>query len=156
MTVFIELIPDSRKICIEDLINRTVQEPSKKEFDELEEKDRERTGIKGDLTDVQGRRYNGGKLGRININAKSVPFDQNRVMLQTPIKGSDYVNASWIQNVKENGLYDDVYGFLHWTTMNIILTQNPTPDARQHYLQLINEQRIDALIHIGSDNDFPD
>ena len=158
MTTFIDLIPDSREICIEELINRTVQEPSKKEFDELEEMDRDRTGIKGDLTDVQGRRYNNGKLGKININAKSVPFDQNRVMLQTPIKGSDFVNASWIQNVKEYGLYDikTAYGFLHWTSMNIILTQNSTPDTRQHYLQLIHEQRIDALIHIGSDNDFPD
>ena len=156
MTVFIDLIQDSREICIEDLMNKTVQEPSKKEFDDLDEKDRERSGIKGDLTNFQGCKYNNGKLGKININAKSVPFDQNRVMLQTSIKGSNYVNASWIQNVNENGLYDDVYGFLHWTTMNMILTQDPTPDTRQHYLQLINEQRIDALIHIGSDNDFQD
>ena len=137
------------------MISRTVQEPSKKEFDELDKKGKERGGIKGDLTDAQGRRYNEEKYGKMNIKKNVIPYDQNRVVLRTPIIGSDYINATWLQRIKANDLYDDLYDFLPSTSMNIILTQTPTSDTRQHYLQLINDQRIDVLINIGSDKDFP-
>ena len=74
--------------------------------------------------------------------------------LETPIKGVDYVNASWIQNVKESNAYDDLYDFMPASSMSIILSQDPTPDTKEHYLRLIHEQRIDVVVHIGSDKNL--
>ena len=63
MTTFIDLIPDSREICIKELINRTVQEPSKKEFDELEEKDR----LIQELQMERGRLQDENRISRMSL-----------------------------------------------------------------------------------------
>ena len=146
---------DSREISIESLLKNTVRVPTREEFDELEKNDRKRSGINSDLTMSQGRRYNDGKHGKMNIDRNVLPYDQNRVKLENSIKGVDYINASWVQRVKECSTYDDLYDFMPSSSMNIILTQDPTPDTKQHYLRLIHEQRIDVIVHIGSEKNIP-
>ena len=136
-------------------MHNKVHIPKRKEFDELEENDRKRAGITSGLTTSQGQRYNGGNDKMINVNKSVLPYDQNRVKLQTLINGMDYINASWIQKVKEDSAYDDLYDFMPSSGMNIILTQDPTSDTMPHYLQMILEQRIDIIVHIGSERNVP-
>ena len=133
-------------------MNNEITEPSEEEFKELEENDRKRSEIKSDLTMAQGRRYNDGKNGKLNINKKFLPYDQTRIKLKTPINGVDYINASWIQTA--NNIYDDVYEFLPSSKINFLLTQDPTPDTHQHYYQMLFEQKVDLVVHIGSNENL--
>ena len=137
------------------MLDGTFQAPSKEEYDELEEKDRKRSGLSSDLTMSQGRRHNDGRNGIMNIKEDVLPYDQTRVLLETPINGVDYINASWVQKVKEMNVYEDVYEFLSTSKMNFILTQDPTKDTGQHFYQMIFEQNIDVIVHIGTDQKTP-
>ena len=150
-----EPIKSSHDISVDSLLDDTFQRPSKEEFDELEKKDRNRSGLTSDLTMSQGRRHNDGKNGIMNIKKDIIPYDQTRVKLQTPINGFDYINASWVQKIKANNVYDDVYDFLSTSKMNFILTQNPTKDTKQHFYQMIFEQNVDVIVHIGTDQKTP-
>ena len=143
----LDALTNSRDILVEALLNNEITEPTEEEFKELEENDRKRSSIKSDLTMSQGRRYNDGKNGKLNINKKFLPYDQTRIKLKTPINGIDYINASWIQ--KANNIYDDVYEFLSSSKINFILTQDPTPDTQQHYFQMMYEQKVDLAVHVG-------
>ena len=128
--------------------------PSKEEFDELEAIDKERQGITSVLTMSQGKRYNDGKSGRFNIDKNILPYDQTRVKLKSPINGVDYINASWIKKIQEENHYDDLYNFLTTSKMNILLAQDPTADTKQHFYQMIFEQHVDIIVHIGSDENL--
>lgn len=57
-----------------------------------------------------------------------VPFDDNRVKLVQPVRGSNYINASWIQGQRE------------------IVTQGPLPNTIAHFLQMILEQNVEAIV----------
>ena len=129
--------------------------PSKEEFEELKDNDRKRNHITSDLTTSQGKRYNDEKFGKLNINKDILPYDQTRVKLKSPINKVDYINASWVKRCKEENVYDDVYEFLTNARMNFILTQDPTEDTKQHYYQMILEQQIDVMVHVGSDPNLP-
>ena len=146
---------NDRNVSVDSLLSNTFRMLPKKEFEELEENDRKRSGIKSDKTMSHGRKYNDGKNGKMNINSDVLPYDQTRVELRTPINGVDYVNASWIQKVKDGNLYDDIYNFLPTSKINFILTQDPTIDTQQHFYQMVFEQQIDLIVHIGSNNKLP-
>ena len=103
----------------------------------------------------QGQRYNDGKRGRLNIQKNILPYDQTRVTLKKPIKNVDYINASWIQTANEGNVYDDVYDFLASSKINFILTQDPTQDSHHHYFQMMYEQKVDVIVHVGSDRNLP-
>ena len=128
--------------------------PDEEEFEELQENDRKRLKLASDLKVSEGMLCNRGKSGVINICKDVLPYDQNRVKLEVHIDGTDYINAAWLQKVEDTNLYDDLYNFLPASDMNIILTQDPTLDKRQHYLQMLHEQNVDLVIHIGSDNNL--
>ena len=96
------------------------------------------------------------------------PFDHNRVRLQTPINGSDYINASHITgknselvSVRESR-YKDMSQKLssqhkthspqtnldsaRFSNINFIASQGPLPNTCVHHLQMIFEQEIDLVI----------
>ena len=114
-----ENLATPRDISIDDLLKNTFPLPSEDEFEELEENDRKRTGIQSDLTMAQGRRFNDGRQGQLNINRDILPYDQTRVKLRSPINKIDYINASWIQTSHEE-VYDDLYEFLASSKINFI------------------------------------
>ena len=145
MLCILESVLKYGDVFVEELLESDIQDPPQDEFKKLEENDKKRKGIASDLTTSQGRRYNDGKKGNLNINKSSLPYDQTRVKLKTPIDGVDYINASWIQKVKEDNLYDDVYQFLPSTKINFILTQDPTPDSQQYFHQ-IHRMASDLLL----------
>ena len=135
------------------MLKNTFPLPSKEEFEELEDNDRMRTGIQSDLTMTQGRRYNDGRHGKLNINKDIIPYDQTRVKLRSPINKIDYINATFIQTSHEV-VYDDLYEFLASSKINFILTQDPTQDTQHHFYQMVFEQQADVIVHVGSDRNF--
>ena len=91
----------------------------------------------------------------MNIKKDILPYDQTRVKLKTTINGVDYINASWIQRAKESHVYDEVYEFLPASKINFLLTQDPTKDTEQHFYQMMYEQQVDLIVHVGSDENLP-
>ena len=57
-----------------------------------------------------------------------VPYDHNRVTLEEDIDGEDYINASWISG------------------RQFIATQGPLPGTIVHFLQMIVEQKVEAIV----------
>ena len=57
-----------------------------------------------------------------------LPYDDNRVILNSHIDDTDYMNASWITGRRE------------------IATQGPLPNTVVHFLQMICEQNVDAIV----------
>ena len=152
---FLEPVRKPRDVSIDELVDNTFKVPTKEEFQELEDNDRKRNEIESNLTMAQGQRYNDGKHGRFNINKDVIPYDQTRVKLKTPINGIDYINASWIQRFTESNPYDDVYDYLQAAQINFLLTQDPTSDTEQHYYQMMYEQKVDIIVHVGSNKNLP-
>ena len=148
---FSGLIRKPTDVSIDALVENKFMLPALQEFRELDENDRKRSGLKSNLTMAQGQRYNDGKNGKFNINREVLPYDQTRVKLKTPINGIDYINASWIQRITESNPYEDVYKFLPAAKINFLLTQDPTPDTQEHFYQMMYEQHVDIIVHVGSD-----
>ena len=143
-----------RGIAIGTLINSSLRMPDEEEFEELQENDRKRLKLASDLKVSEGMLYNSGKSGVIDISKDVLPYDSNRVKLVVPIDGVDYINASWLQKAEDVNLYDDLYDFLSASDMNIILTQDPTVATKQQYLQMIHEQSVNLVVHVGSDKNL--
>ena len=57
-----------------------------------------------------------------------LPYDDNRVILNAHIDDTDYINASWITGRRE------------------IATQGPLPNTVVHFLQMICEQNVEAIV----------
>ena len=57
-----------------------------------------------------------------------LPYDDNRVILNAHIDDTDYINASWITGRRE------------------IATQGPLPNTVIHFLQMICEQNVEAIV----------
>ena len=94
-----------------------------------------------------------------------IPFDHNRVQLQTPINGTDYINASHITGMNADPLaaresrYKDTAFKLNnspnikseldparFSNINFIASQGPLPNTCLHHLQMIFEQKVDFVI----------
>ena len=118
--------------------------PLKDEYEELEENDRRRNGAMSDLMTSQGKRYNSGGNGKLNVDKLVLPYDQNRVILKTPVNGVDYINANWITRINKERVYEElIYNdYLPYAKINFILTQDPTVDSEAHYLRMIFEQEM--------------
>ena len=56
------------------------------------------------------------------------PYDENRVSLVPDANGDDYINASWIKGNRE------------------IAAQGPLVNTVVHFLQMIVEQKIEAIV----------
>ena len=73
-------------------------------------------------------------------NPALVPFTHNRVQLSDPIKGSTYINASWITN--ENCTDRD--GNIVSTCF--LASQAPTLETCPHHIQMIYRNQIDIVV----------
>lgn len=64
-----------------------------------------------------------------------MPYDHNRVVLQNPIKGCNYINASWIKNEKSEAEFP-----------TFIAAQGPLGHTIPHFLQMIIENKIKVIV----------
>ena len=65
-----------------------------------------------------------------------IPYDHARVVLTEPIKGCNYINASWIADI------DSAIGEHDFEDQGskIIVAQAPMEDTMLHFLQMLVEQ----------------
>ena len=69
-----------------------------------------------------------------------LPYDNNRVPLEEDVDGTDYINASWVNNEQKIG--DKAF------CNKLIAAQNPLAKTIVHFLQLITEQKIDSIVNL--------
>ena len=151
-------MPDAnpRKISVDSLLDNTFTKPSKEEFEELEETDRKRSGLTSDLTMSQGRRYNDGKKGKMNINKNILPYDQTRVKMKSPINGVDYINASWISQPSNEKEYDSLrmHPYLPMENVGLVVSDSPNESSLDRFYTMIYQHDVDLILHISNDESY--
>ena len=68
-----------------------------------------------------------------------IQYNKNRVKLQVPIDGDDYINASWItdgKTIKDNPCPGIAF----------IACQGPTVQTCPHHWQMIYENNVDVIV----------
>ena len=86
----------------------------------------------------------------IDFRYKNIlPYDHSRVKLLKEIGVSgDYINASWM-NMNSQEIKEEMYpGLKNHVCRNIsfISSQGPLPNTCNRHLQLIFEQKVDAVV----------
>ena len=102
------------------------------------------------VTTYQGQRYT--KKGCFNLHDNVLPFDHNRVILNNPIDECDYINATWLSQVSEEGDYDQLIytSYIPYFNIRFIVAQDPMSNTFPHHYQMMHENAVDilSLIHI--------
>lgn len=70
----------------------------------------------------------------LNRYSNIIPYNHNRVILNTGVEGQDYVNASWIRD--------------HSGERRFIATQGPLPETRQAFWQMILDQNVKLIVMV--------
>ena len=78
-----------------------------------------------------------------------LPYDHNRVELDEYVGDTDYINASWIAIEKPKQPIPQNQNF----SQKLIATQDPLPNTIVHFLQMITEQKIDAVVKLSKLSD---
>ena len=92
------------------------------------------------------------KLWQIKIYFRKhlgLPYDHNRVELDEYVGDTDYINASWIAIEKSKQPIPQNQNF----SQKLIATQDPLPNTIVHFLQMITEQKIDAVVKLSKLSD---
>ena len=134
----------SRSIPLRSIANGNVTPPALEEFEALISYN---GGITQRLTTSQGERFNHKKY-RYNQVAENLPFDQNRIRLQKPIDGCDYINACWISSQNEDTTYDEVIytDYPSYSKIKFAIGQEPLSNTMDHHVRMIHENRFDIII----------
>ena len=74
-----------------------------------------------------------------------MPYDQNLVSLSYPLKGTTYVNASWVSELSAGGSV---------TAVRAIAAQSPMPNTVHHFLQMAQENSVDVVVALSDGTDF--
>ena len=141
---------------INDFLGDVILEPTKYEFKKLKEQDQRKHVLKINA-DVARRRENVQLNRFINI----FPYDYNRIKLQLPISGNDYINGSHItgplsettrtstnetpgaRDSMEEGLCHD---YSKYDNINFLATQGPLPETLEQQWQAIYENDVDIIV----------
>ena len=94
----------------------------------------------------------------LNEDPSLIPYDRNRVVLCKPIKGVDYINATWINRPAGEGAYTlpIMSRYTKSTHMNVIVAQNPMAHTMNHYYQMLHENNIDMIVNVCNRDDLED
>ena len=81
------------------------------------------------------------------------PYDNNRVVLQSPISGVNYINASHITGGKSGHITSRALieeqpqtNVARFENLNIIASQGPLPNSCAHHLQMIFENKLEIVL----------
>ena len=101
------------------------------------------------FTVSQGKRYN--NTGVFNLVPTNLPFDHNRIKLNTPVETCDYVNANWISNACEDSTYDELIyaSYLSYKNIKFAIGQTPIPSTMQHHYRMILENQFGMMVGFG-------
>ena len=126
----------------------------KKQFEELEINDERRADH---FPCTMALKYSSKIKARcLNANPDVIPYDSTRVVLRKKIKGTNYINATWLNKAEKEGEYSvpTLNPYIPFSKLNIITTQNPMKQTEQHYYQMLYENYITVVICFCSRNEF--
>ena len=138
---------------ISDFLSDVILEPTKYEFKKLKERDQRKHVLKISA-DVARRRENVQLNRFINI----FPYDYNRIKLQLPSSGNDYLNGSHItgplSSTSSNeppGVRDSLQDELcqdysKYDNVNFLASQGPLAETLEQHWQAIYENDVDIIV----------
>ena len=135
------------KIPVSKIISGKTDDSIRKEFDKLEDKARLRPQpptLKATLL----------KNKPFNADPNVIPYDFSRVEISHVLNEGDYVNASWINRLKEEKDYDSLIfnQYLPQSLIGLIVCQAPTDATIGQQLRMIYENDIEMVIQISGKN----
>ena len=79
-----------------------------------------------------------------------IPYGWNRVILANKIKGSDFINASWMIQRKEEGSYDLLRPFEYapFEEASFIIAKAPGTKNLSAFHQMIGQEKLDIVISL--------
>ena len=117
-------------------------------------------------TTCHGTRYN--QTGFLNLIPENLPFDHNRVKLDSQIFNKlfdddcDYINASWHSNSFHHEFSSPNYWkfaspneeiidttYPPYQKIQFVIGQDPIPTTKLHHIRLIVEHQIDVVVSLS-------
>ena len=85
---------------------------------------------------------------RHSVDDGVIPYDSSRVILKNKIRGSDFVNASWMVQHKEEGSYDLLRPFHYapFEETSFIIAEAPTSKTNSAFYQMIGQEKVDIVL----------
>jgi protein tyrosine phosphatase len=123
-------------------------EPIKAEYTKLKDNDQTKHVLKFEAAQARTKQNL-----RFNRYQNIYPYDYNRIVLQTPIAGSDYINGSYITGEKsvrrfatKNMTSSESSDLSLFSNINFLETQGPLAKTCEQHLQAIYENEVDIII----------
>lgn len=143
----LEMSKITTKMSITKFILGNLEDSTATEFEKLNENERltrHQPTLKATLQ----------KNSRFNVDPNVIPYDSNRVELSDLLNQGDYVNASWIHTLKEEGEYDNLvfHRYLPRSLIGVIVGQAPNETTISHHWRMLYEKDIDLEISITGKN----
>ena len=91
-----------------------------------------------------------------NLFPDVIPYDSTRVVLSTRFRGSDYINASWLNKAEEEEPYASplMTPYMPFSKINIITTQYPMKHTQVQYYQMLYENHVEVVVDICCRDEF--
>ena len=136
---------------IEKFLSDSPPEPARSEFTKVKDNDQTKHVLKFDA--IQSKTNENRPFNR---HPNIYPYDYNRIVLQTPIDGNDYINGSYItgeKSVKRFQTKTDISymesatsDLSKFANINFLSTQGPLKKTTQHHWQAVYENHVDVII----------
>ena len=134
----------STKIPISKIISGKDDTSISKEFEKIDEDERLRPPPSTLKATMQ-------KNQRFNVDQNVIPYDFNRVKISDTLNEGDYVNATWLHTLKEEGHYDELIcnQYLPHSMIGVIVCQAPTDATIAQHLRMLYEHDIELVVQIS-------
>lgn len=82
------------------------------------------------------------------------PYDYNRIVLEKPVAGSDYINGSYITGEKSTLRFNpkslvslgDLSDISQFSNINFMVTQGPMEKTKEQHWQVVYENEVDVIV----------
>ena len=142
------------RTTIEKMVKENTEFSPTKQFEELVLNDERRADH---FPCKMALKYNSRVQARcLNVFPDIIPNDSTRVILSKKIKGSNYINATWLNKAAKEGVYavPTLNPYISFTKLNIITTQNPMSQTKEHYYQMLYENYITEVVKFSTRDEF--
>ena len=137
--------------AIDKFLSDNPPEPARSEYTKIKDNDQTKHVLKFDA--IQSKTNENRPLNR---HPNIYPYDYNRIVLQKPIKGTDYINGSYITGEKSIKRFQTKACISYresaspdlskFANINFLSTQGPLKTTSQHHWQMVYENNVDVII----------
>ena len=139
---------DMHAHSIKEFLNDVPVEPMRAEYCRIKETDLTKYVLRFDA--FAAKKKENRKFNRYH---NVFPYDYNRIILETPVDGSDYLNGSYITGPKSHfsGKTKDPEAIegsdlSKYSNINFLATQGPLPETSEQHWRAIYENDVDIVV----------